>query len=127
MTRYDVTLQCKEKAFLLFKKEIESKYYNDYFKPDRILKSNNNVYTIIWDNIGWAWTYYEVALIKEIMDKLDEDDYFENGEYAYKYICIGEEESDVEIRENGAAIEELEDFYIIRTVNLPKKYEELEI
>ena len=63
---------------------------------------------------------------KKLLEQLD-DVYCENEEYAYKFIRLGEEYGDIEIRENDASWYELDDFYPIIEVNLPDVYEEIEV
>lgn len=124
--RSNVTIQCKEKAFKLFKEAWESVSEDNYFKPNKVLKSDD-IYTFMWYDVKWYESFDDVTAITNVMNKLDDDYYCKNEEYAYKLIRLGEEYGDIEIRENDASWYELDDFYPIIEVNLPDVYEEIEV
>ena len=122
----NVTIQCKEKAFKLFKEAWESVSENNYFKPNKVLKSDD-IYTFMWDCVKWYESFDDVTAITNVMNKLDDYEYCKNEKYAYKFIRLGEKYGDIETRENEASWDELYDFYPIIEVNLPDVYEEIEI
>ena len=104
--------------------ELYNTFLREYPRDDYVPRIYNNFVntSLNKNNLVQAKVY-----LTNVMNKLDDDDYCENEEYAYKLIRLGEEYGDIEIRENDASWYELDDFYPIIEVNLPDVYEEIEV
>ena len=115
----EVAIKCEEKAYKMLK---ETCYKADIM-PDKIFKDGDE-YILYYDWIKWDENYEEVSAIIKTLDKLDElqdpNDYETTG-YGYKFVRIGEDNDDIEIRQNDWNIE----LYIVRKINIPDGLEEL--
>ena len=59
-----------------------------------IRKTEDGFYKITFDNIKWYKSYTDIMNFIKVMDILDEQD------IPYKFIRLGEDISDIEVREN---------------------------
>lgn len=115
----EVAIKCEEKAFEMLKDTCKMV---DCI-PDKIYK-NGEQFILYWDWIKWYESYGDVSAIISTMDKLDElqdpNDYNETG-YGYRFMRLGEDDDDVETRENDWNIELL----MIRKIDIPDDLEEV--
>lgn len=110
--RSDVGIMCQPKAYEMFKKEF------DTISPHKILQ-RDDYHLLIWEWIKWYPDYEDIAKVEEIMDELgDHED--ENG-YGYKFLRLGENDTDVEVRTNNFNVE----LWMIREIEIPKGFEEV--
>lgn len=92
----DVGIMCQPKAYEMFKKEF------DLIGPHKILK-RGDYHLLIWEWVKWYIEFEDVAKIEEIMSKLGEHE-DEDG-YGYKFLRIGEDDTDVEDITNNCEVE----------------------
>ena len=119
--RSEVAIKCEEKAFEMLKDTCERVDCN----PDKIYKDGEQ-FIIYWDWIKWYESYEDVSAIISTMDKLDElqnpNNYGETG-YGYRFMRLGENDDDVETRENDWNIE----LWVIRKIDIPDDLEEVSV
>jgi len=108
----DVGIMCQPKAYEMFKNEF------DLIGPHKILK-RGDYHLLIWEWVKWDIEFEDVAKIEEIMDELEEH-YDEDG-YGYKFLRLGEEDTDVEDRTNNCEVE----LWMHREIEIPKGFEEV--
>ena len=110
--RSDVGIMCQPKAYEMFKKEF------DLIRPHEILK-RGDYHLLIWKWVKWCIEFEDVAKIDEIMNELEEH-YDEDG-YGYKFLRLGEDDTDVEDRTNNCEVE----LWMRREIEIPKEFEEV--
>lgn len=108
----DVGIMCQPKAYEMFKKEF------DLIRPHKILK-RGDYHLLIWEWVKWCIEFEDVAKIDEIMNELEEH-YDEDG-YGYKFLRLGEDDTDVEDRTNNCEVE----LWMRREIEIPKEFEEV--
>lgn len=108
----DVGIMCQPKAYEMFKKEF------DLIGPHKILK-RGDYHLLIWELVKWYIEFEDVAKIEEIMNKLGEHE-DEDG-YGYKFLRIGEDDTDVEDITNNCEVE----LWMRREIEIPKGFEEV--
>ena len=117
----EVAIKCEEKAFEMFKKVCKEVNY----LPDKIYKDGNE-YILYWGGIKWYEGYEDIQAIISVMNKLDElqdpNNYNETG-YGYSFMRLGEDNDDIETRENDWDIE----LYMIRQIDIPHDLKEINI
>ena len=118
--RSEVAIKCKEKAFDMLIDTCKE----TGLMPDTVYKDCDD-FLLYWDWIKWYNDYNDVAAIENTLDKLDElhdhDDDQETG-YGYKFMRIGEDDGDVETRENDWDIE----LWMVRKIDIPDGLEIIE-
>lgn len=118
--RSDVGIKCEEKAFEMFREA----YEEHDFLPGYIYKTEDNIYTLVWEYVKWYEDFPEVNAIIDVMSQLDQlydETEGDCGGYIYAFNRIGEEDTDNEHRENSWDLE----FYIER--KFPIEGEELDV
>lgn len=117
--RSEVGIKCEEKAYEMLKETCHKINY----MPDKIYKEGD-LYILWWDAIKWYEEYKDIAAIVNTLDKLDElqdpNDYETTG-HGYKFIRLGENDDDVETRENDWDIE----LWMLRKIDIPDGLEEI--
>lgn len=123
--RSDVGIKCGTKAFKKFRDAYEK--YN--FEPDKIYRGKSyfgaQEYLLLWECVKWydydIVDYADVVAITRVMDELDE---IEDPSHAnsYKFLRLGEEDTDVEARTNNWDIE----LYFTRAISIDKDMQEVE-
>lgn len=108
----DVGIMCQPKAYEMFKKEF------DLIGPHKILK-RGDYHLLIWEWVKWYTEFEDVAKIEEIMNELGEHE-DEDG-YGYKFLRIGEDDTDVEDITNNCEVE----LWMRREIDIPKGFEEV--
>ena len=107
--RSEVAIRCHDKAFEMFEKA-----WGELI-PDKVFH-NENDHLIYWDWVKWYEDYPEVSAIENVMSKLNEldiDEAIEN-KMGYKFIRLGEDNDDVETKENTYVIE----LWMVRKIDL---------
>lgn len=116
--RSEVAIKCEEKAFEVLK----DAYKKVDFEPDKIYK-DDDCFILYWDWVKWYGIYEEVQAIEKALNELDKlEAKEESGEYGYKFLRLGENDDDIESRENNWDLE----LYIIRQIDIPQGLEEVE-
>lgn len=90
--------------------------------PDKIFKDGDE-YILYWEWINWYEYYENVSAIIKTLDKLDElqdPNNYEDTGYGYRFVRIGEDNNDIETRENDWDIE----LHLIRKIDIPDGLEE---
>lgn len=117
--RSEVAIKCEEKAYEMLRETCQKVD----LMPDKIFKDGDE-YIFYWGWIKWYGEYEDVAAIENTLNKLDElqepSDYETIG-YGYKFMRIGENDDDVETRENDYGIE----LWMIRKIDIPDGLEEI--
>ena len=110
--RSEVAIRCDDEAYKMFKEAIEA---TGVITPNKIFHKKND-HLIYWSSVKWYESYPEVVMIEKVMSKLDEMDEYEATEkkMGYKFLRIGENDSDVEMQCNVYDIE----LYMIRQIDL---------
>lgn len=108
----DVGIMCQPKAYEMFKKEF------DLIGPHKVLQRGDD-HLLIWEWVNWYDDFEDVAKVEEIMDELDKH-YDEDG-YGYKFLRIGEDDTDVEDTTNNCYVE----LWMRREIEIPKGFEEV--
>lgn len=119
--RSDVGIKCGERAFQKF----ERAYKDVALLPDKVLKgksySGETEYLMLWEYVKWyAGFYDDVDAIEAVMnelDELDEPDFTDS----YKFLRLGEEDTDVESRSNNWNVE----LYFKRFIDVPEDMTEV--
>nr|DAZ46856.1 MAG TPA: hypothetical protein [Caudoviricetes sp.] len=111
--RSDVGIMCQPKAYEMFKKEF------DVICPHKVLQ-RDDYHLLIWEWVKWYSDFDDVAKVEEIMGEL-EDHEDEDG-YGYKFLRLGEEDTDVEDRTNNCEVE----LWMRREIDIPKGFEEVD-
>lgn len=114
----EVAIKCEQHAYELIKAVVDKKEYAMY--PDKIYKGGEE-YLFYWD-----WTTWDDICndgVQEILNIMDQLDNMENGEsgYGYKFLRLGEEDTDMESRSNNWNIV----LTMIRRINIPSGLEEI--
>lgn len=123
--RSDVYIKCEKNAF----EEIRNAYTKHDFAPSKIMKNQNDEFTLIWDSVKWYDHFEEVIEIEKVLRKLNSEhreDNFGDESYdflAYNFVRIGEDYGDVETKTNDY---DFEGFCIIRTVDTDGLGEEID-
>ena len=118
----DVYVMCEDKAHEMFLDLFaEMKALNRDNSPD-LESYAKGLWLMKWD--GWKWYdgYPEIDSITQLLNKLDGID---AGGYSYKFIRLGEDNDDVEVRENESAESNdhmFWEFYPVHAVKLPTGY-----
>lgn len=110
--RSDVGIMCQPKAYEMFKKEF------DVICPHKVLQ-HDDYHLLIWEWVKWYDAFDDVAKVNEIMAELNDRDH-EDG-YGYKFLRIGEEDTDVESRTNNYEVE----LWMRREIDIPRDFEEI--
>ena len=110
--RSDVGIMCQPKAYEMFKKEF------NVISPHKVLQ-RDDYHLIIWEWVKWYDEFDDVAKVNEIMAELNDRDH-EDG-YGYKFLRIGEEDTDVESRTNNYEVE----LWMRREIDIPRDFEEI--
>lgn len=120
--RSEVAIKCEGKAFEMFKKAFQDGV--SCILPDKIFKDGDE-YILYWDWVKWYEDYEDVRIILSVMDELDtlQNPNDDNTGYGYKFLRIGEDNDDVETRENSWDIE----LWMIRKINIPDDLEEVKV
>ena len=117
--RSEVAIKCEENAFEMFKEVCRKVNY----LPDKIYKEGNE-YILYWDWTKWYESYEHVSAIISTMNKLDElqkpNIYDETG-YGYRFMRLGEDDVDVETRQNDWGME----LWLMRKIDIPDGLEEV--
>ena len=108
----DVGIMCHPKAYEMFKKEF------DLIGPHKVLQRGDD-HLLIWEWVKWYSEFEDVAKIEEIMNELEEH-YDEDG-YGYKFLRLGEDDTDVEARTNNCEVE----LWMRREIDISKGFEEV--
>lgn len=112
----EVAIRCGNKAFEMFMKAINK----HKFMPTEIYKDEEyNEYLLYWDCVKWYGMNPEIMDIEYVMDDLDNiksPESNEDMEYAYSFVRMGEEITDIERRENDYDIF----IDIQRTISIPE-------
>lgn len=118
--RSEVAIKCEEKAFEMFRET----YKRVELMPDKVYK-DGDYFILYWDWIKWYDSYEDVGAIESVMDELDElqdPNREEKTGYGYRFMRLGEEDTDIETRENDWNIE----LWMIRKIDIPDGLEEVE-
>lgn len=117
--RSEVAIKCKEDAYKMLKKTCQKMD----IMPNKIFKDGDE-YILHWDCIKWYEDCEDVSAIIKTLDKLDElqdsNDYETTG-YGYRFMRLGENDEDIETRENDWNIE----LWMIRKIDIPNGLEEI--
>lgn len=116
----DVGIKCEEKAFEMFREA----YKEHNFLPGYIYKTDDDIYTLVWEYVKWYQGITCIDAITEVMNELDKIYDQSEGDcegYIYAFNRIGEDDTDLEHRENSWDL----DFYIER--KFPIEGEEIDI
>ena len=102
--RSEVAIRCQKNAFEMLKKAYGT------FNPDKLLNKGDNDYLLYWDWVKWYDEYSHVAAITDVMGELDVMFGGDNEEivehyYGYKFMRLGADDDDVEVRSNCNDIE----------------------
>lgn len=119
--RSEVAIKCEKKAFEMFRET----YNKVDFPPDKVYKDGKH-FILYWDWVKWYDTYEDVGAVESVMDELNELQDLNNGEetgYGYRFMRLGEEDNDIETRENSWDIE----LWMTRKIDIPEGLEEVEI
>jgi len=113
--RSEVAIKCEEKAYEMFINAL--KKVNE--APDRIYVyevDGYKEYLLKWDWVKWheGFGYKDVDAVTDVMNALDEYDDQDTG-YGYKFLRLGEDDTDVESRTNNYEVE----LYFIREIEIP--------
>ena len=111
--RSDVGIMCQPKAYEMFKKEF------NVICPHKVLQ-RGDYHLLIWDWVMWYSEFDDVAKANEIMAELNDRDH-EDG-YGYKFLRIGEEDTDVDSRTNNYEVE----LWMRREIDIPRDFEEID-
>lgn len=111
--RSDVGIMCQPKAYEMFKKEF------NVICPHKVLQCGD-YHLLIWEWVKWYDEFDDVAKANEIMAELNDRDH-EDG-YGYKFLRIGEEDTDVESRTNNYEVE----LWMRREIDIPRDFEEID-
>lgn len=125
--RSDVAIKCEQKAYDMFMDALNK--VND--KPHELYKETYEYdgeeiteYLLKWDHVKWyeGYDYEDVNAVTKVMDELD--GYNEDDEgYGYKFLRLGEDDTDVESRTNNYNIE----LYFIREIEIPDGMEKMKV
>ena len=107
--RSEVAIRCQDNAFTKFKNAWGE------FTPDKIVcrKDDNLIY---WDWVKWYEDYPDVSAVERVMselDKYDNEEAIDKG-FGYRFMRLGEDDSDIETRENNYEIQ----LWMIRKIDL---------
>lgn len=112
--RSEVAIKCQKNAFPKF----EEVYKRLGYGPDKLLTKGDE-YLIYWDWIKWYEDYDIVMETNKVMSELnmicdgDSDEIYEKG-FGYKFMRLGEDNSDIEEHGNCEYIE----LWTIRDIDL---------
>lgn len=107
--RSEVAIRCQDKAYEMFEKAWGE------FTPDKIFHQKDD-HLIYWDWVKWYEDYPDVSSIENIMyelDKLENDEVIDN-KLGYRFMRLGESDTDIETKGNTYEIE----LYMIRKIDL---------
>ena len=110
--RSDVGIMCQPKTYEMFKKEFT------VICSHKVLQ-RGDYHLLIWEWVKWYSDFDDVAKVEEIMNELGEHE-DEDG-YGYKFLRIGEEDTDVEDITNNCEVE----LWMCREIDVPKGFEEV--
>ena len=113
--RSEVAIKCEEKAFEMLRET----YKRVDLVPDKVYK-DGDCFILYWDWIKWYEDYDDISAIEEVMSKLDRLN--DTTGYGYRFMRLGENDDDVEIRQNNYDIE----LWMIRKIDIPDGLEEIE-
>lgn len=107
--RSEVAIRCQDKAYKMFEKAWGE------FTPDKIFHQKDD-HLIYWDWVKWYEDYPDVSAIENVMSKLNELDNDEAIEkkMGYRFMRLGENDADIETKENTYDIE----LWMIRKIDL---------
>ena len=117
--RSEVAIKCEEKAFEMFKEVCRKVNY----LPDKIYKEGNE-YILYWDWTKWYEDFDWIQAIISVMDRLDKLNDSKSDKdtgYGYKFLRLGEDDTDIETRQNDWDIE----LWMIRKIDIPDNLEEV--
>lgn len=111
--RSEVAIKCEEKAY----EKLMETCHNVNFMPDEIFKDEED-YILRWDWIKWNQDYDYIMAIESVLDTFDNLYAYGDGipGYAYKFMRIGEDDCDVEVRQNSWDIE----LWMVRKIDIPE-------
>lgn len=112
--RSDVGIMCQPKAYEMFKKEF------DLIRPHKVLQ-RGDYHLLIWEWVKWYNDFEDVAKVEEIMNELYDYHEDEDG-YGYKFLRLGEEDTDIDDATNNYAVE----LWMRREIDIPKGFEEVD-
>ena len=119
--RSEVAIKCEEKAFEMLKET----YKRVDLPPDKLYKDGEH-FILYWDWIKWYDSYEDVGAIESVMDELDElqdpNNHDDTG-YGYRFMRLGEDDTDIETRQNSWDIE----LWMVRKIDIPEGLEEVEV
>ena len=101
--RSEVAIKCQKGAYEKISRAEGVLMY------DKLL-TDGDEYIMVWDWVKWYEDYPEIKGIEDVLDELDEIEDASKKGMAYKMIRLGEDDKDVEARDNSWDIE----FYYIR-------------
>ena len=121
--RSDVGIKCRAKAFEKFKEVYEKVglYPTQIFEKT---EDGQDEKILVWEWVKWYDSYPEIQAIEEVMDELNDDEFFkdipneEMSDWGYKFIRLGEDGDDVEERDNDCDVE----FYYIRQFDIDSDF-----
>lgn len=112
--RSTVAIRCQKNAYEMLKKTYEEMN----FPPDKVLTAPDDdgqylseQYLIIWDWVKWYDCFDYIEAIEKTMDQLDEMRHKSSGrevydsEYGYRFVRSGEQDGDIEYRDNNDDLE----------------------
>ena len=117
--RSEVAIKCEENAFEMFKEVCRKVNY----LPDKIYKEGNE-YILYWDWTKWYEDFDWIQAIISVMDRLDKLNDSKSDKdtgYGYKFLRLGEDDTDIETRENDWNIE----LWMKREIDIPDGLEEV--
>lgn len=116
--RNQVAIKCEERAY----KKIKDVCKNVNNMPDKIYKcQNEKEYILYWDWVKWWNLDNDIKAIENALSELDKLD-IKSG-YGYTFMRLGEEDGDIEIRENVCYL----DLFTTRKIDIPYGFEEIKV
>lgn len=102
--RSEVAIRCQKNAYEKFAKAYKG------CEPDKVYSNGDDDYLLYWSWIKWYDEYPEIQAINNVMSELDqmfdgnsEDVY--DSHWGYKFLRIGEDDTDVKDQTNCYDIE----------------------
>ena len=113
--RSEVAIRCEANAYERFKNVFSKKEL--YITPDKIRHDDEyDEYIIQWDWIKWYESYDGIKEIIKVMDKLDEEHEIDLlDRLGYRFMRLGEDDTDIETRENDYDLE----LWMNRSIDIP--------
>lgn len=108
--RSEVKLCVKKEVYEELKEKEELKSLMAY--AEDVVELSKGVVVICWDWIKWYSDYEDISIVEATMDKLDEQN------APYKFVRIGEDWDDVDVRENWGAEGECDRISVYRGADI---------